>query len=54
MPLPALPGKPENLPSGHRDSREWHKKTGVIEYPKGIDHAGLLFNYPSGTAGLVF
>ena len=28
------------------------KKTGVVESPKALDHAGLLFNEPPGAAGL--
>jgi hypothetical protein len=30
------------------------KKAGVIEYLRVFDHAGLLVNEPSGTAGLPF
>jgi hypothetical protein len=30
------------------------KKADVVEYPKALDHVGLLFNKPPGRTGLLF
>jgi len=34
--------------------RENNKKTDVAEHPQVFRHVGLLFNEPTGTAGLLF
>ena len=31
-----------------------NKKADVAEHPKAFDHVGLLFNEPTGRAGLLF
>ncbi len=31
-----------------------HKKADVVKHPKVLDHVGLLFNEPLGTAELLF
>jgi hypothetical protein len=44
-----------SIPSLLRRSRAAAaKKADVAEYPQVLDHVGLLFNEPPGTAGLPF
>jgi hypothetical protein len=49
------PFLPEALPPWLRTSLvARNKKTDVAEHPKAFDHVGLLFNKPTGKAGLFF
>jgi hypothetical protein len=51
-----MPDGPVQVVATHRtfSSLMTNKKADVAEYPRVIDHVGLLINEPPGTAGLLF